>query len=628
MSKRNSQLRGIVVAADTQEQALDHFRAVASGNYQTLESKDGQYAFATSDTVGIQIMNPLNGEEMVVVPEDEKHDMVATASAGSDMDVFYKVCASGCGSHVIADQEEILMQCPSCASALPPMEDAELKNTPAQPVKEILLAVASSRKEAAVAYKALASGDCETFTAECDGVKVISNQPLTYDIYKGTPAVAVDGYVPQLAVAANAEGKIQAHYLTTAATEGTDEQLHLICSDESPIFCPATSSGLVDPIEAMTEQERAVAASDFEDEEEEEEDDEEESEDDEEDDEEEEEDDEDEDEDDEDEEEEEEDDEDLSLSLASEKPAKSKTKKGGVRRKSKEKKEVATASSTPAAPAVAPVVEPTVQTPAETVPLTASLVAIASAANAMTDTSVEVAYVGSVQGDSTWLAFHDGVPFAKATASNAENPTQFADASFGRAFKALASEQGVQAAMEQMKFEEIRPVVNVDQLVAAQIETRVQEATAEIAQAATRDTEELAQRFEAAIATAAQGINRGFFPDLKNPVRLALASTLESLGFEGGDELLQRAFADHADDHHKQILAKACEIMKFDLTVQNQLATAINDVQEVSVATAASMSIGRPVSQPVKPHVKPEQEIATAASVPTDFAAKLATLRF
>jgi hypothetical protein len=90
MSKRNSQLRGIVVAADTQEQALDHFRAVASGNYQTLESKDGEYAFATSDTVGIQIMNPLNGEEMVVVPDSEKHDMVATASAGSDMDVFYK----------------------------------------------------------------------------------------------------------------------------------------------------------------------------------------------------------------------------------------------------------------------------------------------------------------------------------------------------------------------------------------------------------------------------------------------------------------------------------------------------------------------------------------------------------
>lgn len=617
MSKRNSRLRGIVVAADTQEQALDHFRAVASGNYQTLESKDGEYAFATSDTVGIQIMNPLNGEELVVVPEDEKHDMVATASAGSDMDVFYKVCASGCGSHVIADQEEILMQCPSCASALPPMEDAELKNKPAQPVQEVLLAVASSRKDVAKAYKALASGDCETFTANCDGVMVISNQPLKYDIYKGTEAVAVADYVPQLAVAANADGKIQAHYLTTAATVDTEEQLHLICSDESPVFCPATSSGLVDPTDALSEQERATAASDFDEEEEEEdeesEDDEEEDEDEEEEDDEDDEDDSDDDED----EEEDEDDEDLSLSLAtSEKPQKTKTKKGGVRRKSKEAKEVATAASVPAQAAV------------ETAPLTISFVAYASAQKEMTDSSVDVAYIGNVQGDSTWIALHDGVPFAKATASNAENPTQFADESFGRAFKALASEQGVQAAMTQMRFEEIRPVVNVDQLVASQIETRVQEATAEIAQAATRDTEELAQRFEAAIATAAQGINRGFFPDLKNPVRLALASTLEDLGVQGGDELLQRAFADHADTHHKQILAKACEIMQFDLTVQNQLATAINDVQEVSVATAASMSIGRPVNQPVKQAVKPEPELATAASAPTDFGAKLATLRF
>lgn len=636
MSKRNSQLRGIVVAADTQEQALDHFRAVASGNYQTFESKDGEYAFASSNVVGTQIMNPLNGEELVPVPEEERHEMVATASAGSDMDVVYKVCASGCGSHVIADSEELLLQCPSCASALPPMEDAELKTN--QQVHEILLAVATTRKDAAKAYRALASGSCKTYTADCDGVMVISNQPLAYDIYQGTAAKMVDDYVPQLAVASSAEGeKLQAHYLTTAAVSGDGVQQHVISSEESPVFCPISNGCLIDPADALSEQERAVASADFDDEDEEEsEEDEDESEEDEDDEEEEDEDDEEDDEDDE-SEDDDDDEDDLSLSLATAKPSeKAKSRKGGAIRKEKKAKEVTTASSIPndqtaaataeqtaAAPAAAVVAEAP-QTPAETVPLVASMVAYASAD--MKDSSLDVRYVGELQGDKTWIAFHDGIPFAKATASNAENPAVFADESFGRAFKSLASEQGPAAAIAQMRFEEIRPQLNVEKLIASQVEAQVQEQVAEIATASARDQAELGERFMAALATAAQGINRGFFPDLKNPVRIAIASTLEELGVQNGDELLARAFGDHSDSYNQQLLAKASDIMQYDLTVQNQLANAINDVKEVNVATASSVSIGSPVKQPL--NTAKQVEVATAASAPSDFKAKLSNLRF
>jgi hypothetical protein len=375
----------------------------------------------------------------------------------------------------------------------------------------------------------------------------------------------------------------------------------------------------------MSEQEKATASDDFSDEdfdeEEEEEDD---TEDEEEEDEEEEEED---DSEEEEEEEEEDDDEDLSLSLASD------TKKGGVRRKQKVAKtpEVATASAV----ATGEEVKPEVATAAaavepEKVEITASFVAIAS--TDMKDDAVEVAFAGTIQGEPTWLAFHNGIPFAKAIASAAENPATFADAHFGRAFKAVAAEQGIPAAIEQLRFEEIKPVVSVDAVVAANIATQVSEQTANIAEAASRDGNEYASRFEAALATAAQGVNGGFFKDLKNPIRVAIASTMEELGIVGGDDLLQRAFGEHSDAYNKQLIAKASEILKYDLTVQNQLAQAVMDVEPVNVATASSMSVGRPVERPQQVQQKPQGFEATASSAqaaePSSFQTKLAGLKF
>lgn len=592
MSKRNSRLRGIVVVAETEAQVMDHYRAVASGNYKVFESLDGEYAIATSDTSDLQLMNPLTGEEMVAVPDDEKHDMTATASAGDDVDVFITACASGCGAHVIADSEELLDKCPSCASDLPNLEEPELKTKKNYP--EVLLAVASSKEEAANAYSALASGECETFAALCDGTMVISNQPLKFDVYRGTAANEVADYAPQIAVAANAEGKVQAHYFTTAADNSEEGQLHIVASDASAIFCPQTSSGLVEPVETPAAN-AATAASDDDFEDEDDEEDEEEDEEDEEE----------EDEEDEDDEDEGEDDEDMSLSLAS---TKSKSKKGGVVRKVK-----ATAS---AEPVVTEPVKP------ETTQISASFLAYAS--SEMKADTLDVAYAGVVAGEPTWLAFHNGVPFAKAVASAAEKPETFADDSFGRAFKAIAAESGAQAAMSQLRFEEIRPVVDVEKLVQTEVENRVQAQASELAEASNRDAAELSSRFEAALASAAQGVNRGFFRGMTNPVRVAIASTLEDLGIQGGDELLARAFAEHSDDYNKMILAKASEIIKLDLTVQNQMAAAITDVQEQNVSTAASLSVGRPVQ-------KPEQlrETATAAAhTEEDFGARLKTLRF
>lgn len=615
---RNLHLRGIVVVADNQEQAMDHFRAVASGNYSVMESKDGEIAIATSEnTVGLQIMNPLNGEEMVAVPEENKPEMVAVASAeNGTLDAFYVTCASGCGSHVIADKQELLQHCPTCASTLPALEDDALKTQNAQNKPEILLAVANSQEEVAQAYRALATGECETFATDCGGVIVLSNKKLSFDIYQGVAASEpMADYTQQLAVA-SAEGHCEAHYLVTASAEGT---VHVLCSDESPLFCPETSACLVEP-ETPAQPFQATASDDEDDEEfdDEEEDEDEDESDEEEDDEEEEEDEDDEEEEDEDEDEEDEDD--LSLSLANSDKSKAKPKKGGVRRK--QKKETAVASATPAEPAA---VVP------ETTEVQASFVSIA--ASEMSDKSVEVSYAGTIQGQPTWLAFHNGVPFAKAIAKNAENPAMFADESFGRAFKAKAAAEGVPAAIEALRFEEIRPTVAIDKVVATQIENSVQEQAAQLASAANEDVANLSERFEAALATSAQGINRGFFPNITNPIRVALASALEDMGVQGGDVMLQKVFAEHGDEYAKRMLAKASEIMQHDPVVQNQLAEAIHGMQEGQTqATASSAApVGRPV-QTRKPNAQESQQIlATASNTGDDLAQfdqKLKSLRF
>ena len=602
-----TQLRGIVVAADSQEQALDHFRAVASGsNVQMLKSEDSAFCIAVPQVHGMQLMNPLDGNEMVVMESAEAEQVPFTAVASSDeVDATYIVCSVGCGSHIISDNEELLARCPACASNLHPKPETDMK-------KEIFLAFASSQEDMVSQYRKLLKGEIPAFATVCDegedAVTVISNQPLKFDVYRGLAASDAEAeYMSEALTAVASAESVAAHYFTTASAEN---QVHVMCSDESPLFCPETSSGLIDPEPATASSEDDEDEDDEEEEEESEEDDDSE---------------EDEEEDEDEDEDESEEDEELTLSLAS------ATTGGAV------KKQTATASAeenqpeqqpaqpaapaqpeTPAAPA-----QPETQEEEKQVAVAASFVAIA--ANDMTPDNVEIAYAGSIQRQPTWVAFYDGIPFAKATAANSKNEF-IADPVFGEAFTAATREHGVAHALREFGFDEIKPQINVSEHVAAEIQSQVESRAVELATAATQESQDLAERYEAAMASAAQGINKGFFPDLKNPIRVALASTLDDLGISGGDALLQQAFVNHSDDYNKMLLAKASDIIRYDGEVQNQLAAAINQIQEVGItATASSLSVGKPVGN--KPATPQHKEVAVASSG-DDFSQKLKSLKF
>lgn len=595
MSKDKAQLRGIVVVGDSLEQAKGFFAAVATGSdFSVFESANGemQIATASAETTGIQILDPLTGEELVpVTAADGVIESLASAS-GDEIEAHYVQCTAGCNSHIIADDAALLHKCPACASDLPDLENPNVKanqteGKAGQP--EALIAFAGSFEEASQQYVALVKGETEPQAFQCDDVVVACASEMKFNIYQGVEAVASE-HTPVLmqaiASAANGEDVAAHHFMCVSKSCGT----HVVASNESPLFCPGCSAGLIDPADVATasDEDEEDDEEDFDDLNDDEEDEEEDEESDE----------------DEDDFEEDDEDEAITLSVSSAKPT------GGVRKKVK-----AVAASEPVA-AVVPLVS-----------VAASFVAMA--ATEMTPETVDVAYA-AVAGDSRWVAFHNGIPFAQALAS-VSKVENFATEVFGRTFKAIAADQGVAVAMSELGFTEIKPEINVEKFVQAEVTSQVESRVAQIAEASSRDANEFNTRFLAAVATASQGINSGFYKgEAQNPIKVALATALEDSGITGGADLVEQCFARHGDAYHKALVSKASQIMQYDLTVQNQMAQAVSDHQNPATqgetSVASSMPIGRPV---VDRQVQQVQHRETSvASSTDDFTSRLSRLSF
>jgi len=613
MTKDKAQRRGIVVVGDTLEQATGFFTAVAKGeNVSVFQNADGdvQIATASAEVSGIQILDPLSGEELVSV-DDQQVVIESLASAvGQSVEAQFVQCTAGCNSYVMSDDTELLHKCPACASDLPDLGNSNVnENQNAAPgeKRESLLAYAGSFEEASQQFVAMVNGEVQPHTFQCDDVVVACASEMKFNIYQGVEAIgSQEAPVSMTAFASSAEGEQKNvpahHFMCVSKSCGT----HVVASDESPLFCPGCSAGLIDPADIAT------ASDDEDDDEDYDEDDlnDDESEDDEEDEDESDEEDEDESDEDEDfEDDEEDEDEAITLSVSSAKPS-------GVRKK--EKPSAAAQTEQPAA--------------AESlVSVAASFVALSS--GDMKPENVDVAYAANVAGDSRWYAFHDGVPFAQAVASQSKIES-FATDTFGRTFKAIAAEHGVATAMAELGFTEIKPEINVEKFVESEVTSQVESRVAQIAEASSRDAAEFNSRFLAAIATASQGINSGFYKgETPNPIITALAGALEEAGITGGAALAAQCFARHGDAYHKALVAKASQIMQYDLQVQNQMAQAVADHQNPQTgsetAVASSLPVGRPVGGLTHVGLQQEtRETATAASQHgDDFAQRLAGLK-
>jgi len=131
--------------------------------------------------------------------------------------------------------------------------------------------------------------------------------------------------------------------------------------------------------------------------------------------------------------------------------------------------------------------------------------------------------------------------------------------------------------------------VIVDKTVKERVEAEV--ATAKEALAAQQKV--FSERFMAALATAAIGINRGFFTGLENPVKATLWNTLASAGIKNPEIIIDAAFKSSADTYHKVLFAKANDIMSNPLAVQESLSQAIlgTTYQTATAADAPAQTI-------------------------------------
>ena len=587
-------IRGITVTGNSRQQAEDAYRAVATGkSVRAYADVDNKFMILCSSESEITPFNPLSGDADMVEASDDLVKQIEFQSESSDVvqQTNYVVCSSGCGAHVISDDIETRF-CPACAEALPdddcPDCDEQSQNqvqASAQIEPNIasrqILAAGKTLDEAVDAFRVLASAGAED-TRICGDIAVATNlgqDKFRFSPFLGDENVGVGAGVKMDAIASGAEDEqIAAHHFQCMNSEC---ELHVIASTDDTVFCPSCSSGLIEPegqtsLSGDDEEEEDLEDGDDEeleeseeDESEEEESDEEESDDDSE-----------EEEDLEDGDDEEDDEEESTSSVA------------------------------------------TVRTKKSTVSIQRPMLMCVAGAETPAASKLHVAYAGIVAGQKTAVAFYDGVPVAVATAKTAENYADMLDnPKLGQVVASAAGEIGVQPALAQMGFVEIKPQVEVPEVAAQQINEQVASQVAEIRATAAAEQKDMSSRFAAALATAGQGINSGFFKDVQNPLITALASALTAIGMQDSEKMVRHVFNEHNDGYLKNLIAKASQIMHYDLAVQNELAEAVSG----TVAAKETLPIGKPVTMaPTQQQIQSQQvQQESVSSAGDDYAGKL-----
>lgn len=197
---------------------------------------------------------------------------------------------------------------------------------------------------------------------------------------------------------------------------------------------------------------------------------------------------------------------------------------------------------------------------------------------------LDVSYSSSVAGQAAWTAYFKGVPVAMASKSAAGNNADIFDTpKFGQAALATAKVAGVKKALAELGFKPIKHKVSVSAEVRRMVDKQVNEQR----QSISADQASYEASFMAALATAALGINRGFFTDVENPIKKSLWAALNSAGIRSPETLIDNVFKSHSDAYHKVLFAQAKDIVSKPKDVQESLAKAVLGTAYQAVSSSA-----------------------------------------
>ena len=188
--------------------------------------------------------------------------------------------------------------------------------------------------------------------------------------------------------------------------------------------------------------------------------------------------------------------------------------------------------------------------------------------------NVELVFAPSQNiGETKWYAVVNQAPVAVATMHSVgeEKSSIFTTDSFRRGTETLMAQMGVSEGLMNMGFKPMKirlPVKNV-------VQSHVAQALASTQEEHKQRLESVSSDIRAALSTAAVGINKGFFSDITNPVKVDLYTVLSSAGVKNAEVLIDNAFANSADDYHRVLLAKAFDLMQKPVEARNEISKAV-----------------------------------------------------
>ena len=598
----------IISVASSYEEAKQAYEGLVTGDVK-------KYAIACDENTVVSNLDtdcfaysPFSSKASATAEENVEIDMEAVANSSEDeANAHYYVCASDkCGKHIVSSSENPIF-CPVCSSGVIEPEDDPEAIAKDKQTDEIdddyesdsstfdgnkIVAVGASAKEARDAFVSMAKNEIEdVYGYDCEGTVVASNvdnSEFSFSPFDGESVSETELEEDaefEITASSNSDEEVDAYHLVCSADDECG--MHVISSSDDTEFCPVCSSSLVEPDE---EDSLTSLSGDDDDEEDDEEDyDEDEDEDDDMDDDE-----------DDDEEDDDDDDEENSLSVSSVRFRDEVTSSSKPAPKPKPNSKESTSSKIHEGSEEKSIVA-------------ASMLSIASNYSEYELDKFEVACAGTIQNETTWIAFYDGMPVAKATASSAMKHSEiFNKPLFGNAVTAMARENSIPDALSSFGFQEFRPEFNAESHVEQEIATQVEAKVKDVEEKYQSEAKDYNDRMLSALATVAQGIDRKFFKGMTNPnpIKTALSSSLAAAGVRNPETLISKAFADHSDAYHKNLISKASEIVAKSVEVQNELAEAVSG-SNPETNTDPVVPIGTPVATAPVTTQKPTESVSS-----------------
>ena len=642
---KNIPFNGILAVGDTQRQATDNYRRLALGqDVAAFRDEGGSLSFISNSSSAPNVMfNPKTGD-VDVVRDDSIISQVSFASESSDEEVYphHAVCSDGCGKHVVYDSVSSVQFCPMCTCSLAPAsesgedctdDDGNQMNDESELESESESAAEDEAMELLEGIESDENSDegegedleSESADDEDDGGEDPEEEPEDddeddlsdlddeddeldgeEDDGETSESSDGDGVVCASASKASAIKMFLKESNTSLSADQTVGVEYVVCSSDScgahivsesrAEFCPVCASETVDPDTSEDES-----------------------------------------------------------SVTEEKPEEEVETTGadkaaeimgnlGAEEKPEEPETKPEADEPAAAEGDAP--DAGAEEKSEEDEMDASestdIDALALVDDSQPDAAakLDVSYSSNVAGASAWTAFYEGKPVAMARVADAgKNADLFDKPAFGQAALSAARQIGVKTVLRDLGFKPLVHSVPVTTSLSKIVEERVAAERESLSATAKQHSE----RFQAALATAAIGINRGFFKGVANPLKSALCSAMADAGMRNPEALVDSVFSRNFEQFSKIAHAKAEEILQRPPEVQESLASAVLDVcykSESSSQDGAGLesklsSIGVSVSSGAgaiqnnnkqQPVVTAGPQVSTSSSFDEDLSLALGTL--